>query len=152
MYQCKEEVQSSTSVLVIHGSLHALSQDCISQRLEGLRSLMYQGPALFFNAVCQVKMNNGSLIFIHLSPIKNRRLQQLAIRHGNDNFWQNSCLMRIHVQFPKFKCVLHISGYIGLIDQQKFLLLLEDLLCQNVQKKIQALHEQFSNFKKIILL
>lgn len=29
------------SVLVIHGSLHALSQDCISLRLEGLRSLMY---------------------------------------------------------------------------------------------------------------
>lgn len=28
------------SVLVIHGSLHALSQDCISLRLEGLGSLL----------------------------------------------------------------------------------------------------------------
>lgn len=29
-----------SSVLVIHGSLHALSQDCISLRLEGLGSLL----------------------------------------------------------------------------------------------------------------
>lgn len=56
---------------------------------------------------------------------------------------ENTCLVPLSL-----KCVLHISGYLGFKIKQKFLLLLEGILCQNVQDKMQALHEQFNNFKK----